>query len=118
MTAERAPKGGTTGLNGESYEGGQFLPSSARTVKGEQKSQSRKATRKQEISPYVWEVAPEGMASIYSRCEVVTKWAEWQKVLEVADLADAAFAYAGLSREQATELAERWNRGERWMPRS
>lgn len=62
----RAPKGGVRGVNGEWYEGGQFLPASERTVKGAQKP--RVGTGKKPVAPYVWEKPPaEDMLSIWDR---------------------------------------------------
>jgi hypothetical protein len=64
----RAPKGGTTGRNGERYEGGQFLPSSADTVKGSTHSGRKDAgrnrgSRKVRVSPFKWTLPP----SVYHR---------------------------------------------------
>jgi len=50
----RAKKGGEIGVNGEHYEGGQFLPSSPETVKGAQGSSSKRKApkpRKVQIAP-------------------------------------------------------------------
>lgn len=52
-TRNRAPKGGTVGVNGEFYEGGKFLPSTQRA-----KSKPPKKTGKREIEPYKWEKQP------------------------------------------------------------
>jgi len=110
----RAKSGGQIGANGEWYNGGEFLPSSEKTVKGEmKKSPAKKGTGKRQIAPFVWEVAPEGMGSIYQRYSQV--WKMENGKMEV---------FKGLNREyygekflaEAQEMAERWNRGERWMP--
>lgn len=62
----QAKKGGEKGLNGEQYKGGQFLPSSERTVKGAVKIKA--SSGKKEIAPFVWQVAPaDDMLSIYDR---------------------------------------------------
>ena len=53
----RATKGGETGMNGEWYEGGQFLPN---TEQGKKKRVKGKGTGKQQIEPFVWVVPPEG----------------------------------------------------------
>ena len=58
----RAQKGGQTGVNGEWYEGGKFLPSTKRG-----KKKPTRGTGKQEIAPYQYEVAPDGYGSIYKR---------------------------------------------------
>jgi hypothetical protein len=62
----RAKKGGEIGLNGEHYKGGQFLPSSEKTVKG--LIRIPKGSGKKEIAPYVYAYAPaDDMLSIYDR---------------------------------------------------
>ncbi len=59
MTHTRAKAGGETGINGEFYQGGQYLPSSPTTEKGAFKTSKRpKGTGKREVEPYVWEIPP------------------------------------------------------------
>lgn len=58
MSNGQARAGGEYGLNGEWYEGGQFLPSSPETVKGAQKKVKRTGGRKQQVAAYVWEIPP------------------------------------------------------------
>ncbi len=66
----QAKKGGERGLNGEWYEGGQFLPGSEKTVKGANKHEFKPPTGKQCIAPYVWEKAPkDGLLAIYARIQ-------------------------------------------------
>jgi len=68
----RARAGGEIGVNGEHYEGGQFLPST--TLPKQAPAASRKAgTGKREIAPYVWEAAPDGMRAIYSQFQHLWK---------------------------------------------
>jgi len=65
MPAGRAPKGGTTGINGEFYEGGKFLPST--TQAKSTPVQRKKGSGKAEIEPYKWEVPPsEGLRPVRS----------------------------------------------------
>ena len=107
----RAKAGGEIGVNGERYEGGQFLPS---TTLPKQAPTSRKAgTGKREIAPYVWEVAPEGMQSIYSRFSHL--WQITDGKAAVIDNAQA-LAYYKRSAEEVQAAADQWNAGERWMP--
>lgn len=62
-TQARAKKGGEIGANGEFYEGGKFI---ARTEKAKSQKEAYRATRKQNVAPYVWEVAPEaGLVAIF-----------------------------------------------------
>ena len=58
----RAIKGGQTGVNGEWYEGGQFLPE---TQLGKLPKRTKVAgTGKQEIEPYKWAVPPIGSTEL------------------------------------------------------
>ncbi len=72
LTHTRAKAGGEIGMNGERYEGGQFLPST--TLPKMTKQRSRKGSGKQEIAPYVWDVAPtENHKSIYKMVGELTQ---------------------------------------------
>ena len=108
----RAKSGGQTGINGEWYNGGEFLPSSENTVKGEMKKvQLKKGSGKREIAPFVWEVAPEGMRSIYQKYHQVWKM-EGGKMEVFKGINREYFGEAFL--QEAQKMAERWNNGERW----
>ena len=52
-TQARAPKGGTTGVNGDFYEGGKFLPNTQHPRQDCSK-QRRQWSGKVEIEPYIW----------------------------------------------------------------
>lgn len=108
----RAQKGGETGINGEEYKGGQFLPNT--TLPKGVKGNSAKATksRKQEIEPYTWEYPPEGKRSIYSQFAGL-----FGKIINgdiVVNCSDTTIAYYGKTRKEVEELANRYNNGERW----
>ena len=113
----RAQAGGEIGINGEYYKGGQFLPSSPMTIKGEVKNTNGQGTRKEEIAPYVWEIAPAyNLRSIYTWIAgTVASWKVWQVELELSNL--DALNYVGLTEEEANELVEKWNAGYRWIER-
>lgn len=67
MAAGRAKKGGETGINGEHYAGGTFLPSTTRG-KGTSAKAGKAKVRKAKTGPR-WEdfeAVPEGMRAIYS----------------------------------------------------
>lgn len=75
----RAQSGGEYGVNGSFYQGGQFLPSSEKTVKGAQKSDKRKRSggrlRKREIAPYLWAVQPyEGAVPLWQGLQTLTQF--------------------------------------------
>ncbi len=111
----RAAKGGGQGINNERYEGGQFLPSSPTTIKGEFKSgKSVASTRKEEIAPYKYELAPEGQRSIFQFFSGSA--GIWEK-RGVSFKPFEPFLKT-LSPERADflrKLIKRWNDGERWF---
>ena len=119
----RAQKGGETGVNGEAYKGGQFLPSSPETIKGEFKSAKAQAKpRKQEIALYKWEVSER--QSIWGLVEIVSKFHKTGYSKETGAqgrlewLKDFNWQAAGWTIEEvkkAKELISRWNNGERWI---
>ena len=113
-----AQAGGEIGINGEYYKGGQFLPSSPSTIKGEMKKTNGRGTRKEEIAPYTWEVAPaDNIRSIYTWIAgTVASWKVYNEELELTNL--AALDYVGLTEEAANELVEKWNAGYRWIERN
>lgn len=112
----RATRGGQHGLNGEWYEGGQFLPNT-HSQKGAHQS-GRKGTGKQEIAPYTWSVPPSDEAiSIYRNIAgTVAKWLVWQKTLTPSG-STAVYDFCGYTPEQVQELCAAWNTGKRWMTR-
>lgn len=123
----RAKKGGEYGVNGEHYDGGQFLPGSPNTIKGEmtrQKAQAQTAPRKQEIALYKWEVSEKksiwtacavGMASTFTKTGY-SKETGAQGRLSFNDSFN--WQAAGWNEDGINEIKElisRWNNGERWM---
>lgn len=108
----RATKGGETGMNGEFYAGGTFLPNT--TMGKMQKRAKVAATRKVEIAPRVWEVAPEGKRSIYTK--IAGNTAQW----DVYGVSFKPF-WPYLSQQsqevqdEALKLIELWNAGERYV---
>ncbi len=111
LTHTRAKAGGEIGMNGERYEGGQFLPST--TLPKMTVQQKRKGSGKQEIAPYVWEVAPaENQRSLYKMIETLTTLNNGR--LEAIDN-PKAYNYFGETKEAIQKLANKWNAGERWV---
>lgn len=112
----RAQAGGEIGINGEFYEGGQFLPSSPMTINGEmQKTNSRKGSRKMEVAPYKWEVAPEGMRSIFTAIGgTVARYNRNTGEMEYLGN-EQAENYFGYTSEEVISLIEKFNSGEKWM---
>lgn len=121
----QARKGGQYGKNGEWYEGGQFLPSSETTVKGEfarAKAEKQAKPRKQEIAPYKWEVSEK--KSIWKQCAVgvYTKFTKTDYSKETGSQGYLELIedrnWDGFSQEffdGLNNLIEMWNNGERWI---
>lgn len=128
----RANKGGEVGLNGERYEGGQFLPSSENTVKGALKATIRKGT-KSEVAPYTWQASPaDDMLSIYDRisylCTDNRRECEYKQGFNGLKLtvnkqsvnltSDGIQPWSDFFEnlyQWAVSLAEKFNNGERWF---
>jgi len=122
----QAKAGGQRGINGEWYEGGQFLPSSETTVKGEfargQQAQQAKP-RKQEIALYKWEVSEQ--ESIWQAVGVgaYTKFTKTgysketgaQGILETVEDTNFWQNTSEEAQNEIRELVTRWNNGERWI---
>ena len=109
-TQKRAKAGGEIGKNGEHYAGGTFLPN---TTLAKMTRTVAKGSRKVEIEPYVW-VASEGLKSLYQRIAGLVGTINRDGVA-VNDQNDTALAYLGYTRQQAQELCDRYNNGERWL---
>jgi len=122
----RAKAGGQVGKNGEWYEGGQFLPSSETTEKGQNsraKTAGQNKPRKQEIAPYKWELSDR--QAIWPKCGVgaytrfiktgYSKETGSQGYLETVEDTNFWLETPVEIQEQVRELVSRWNAGERWM---
>lgn len=102
----RAIKGGQIGKNGERYEGGQFLPNTELTKMA--RSNRRAGTGRQQISPFVWEVAPEGKKSLFQLFNVFVNWQTMQ-------INEQGCAYYRRSVDEIKSMFSRWQAGERWV---
>lgn len=109
-TKTRAAKGGEVGMNGEFYAGGTFLPN---TKLGKMSRSKPTGSGKVEIEPFVW-VASEGRKSLY-RAIAGLVGSVGRDGVAVANQNDTALRYLGVSREQAQEMCDRYNAGERWL---
>lgn len=117
MSNGRAAKGGQVGMNGLHYEGGQFLPS---TELGKLPAKTAKrATGKQEIAPYVWDVPAEGKTSVYRPISAFVDWPYYRTTgiaIAVAQIMEAYTRnYPTFDANRILLLIEAWNNGERWM---
>lgn len=122
----RAKPGGEIGANGEWYEGGKFI---ATTDHAKSVGKGHKATGRQEIEPYKWDVPPEpGMRSIWQAMSpgVFTgKSLDGRMGLNphISEHTwlyfndnDPALVEKAKARYQA--LVDRFNAGERWFKES
>lgn len=115
-TQKRAKVGGEFGANGEWYEGGKFI----NTVPENRKKEGShpKGTGKQEIAPYVWEVAPNGERSLYKK--FAGAWGRVENGVAVfaygsdIERLNHVLAYCGVTKAQAQEMLDKWNAGQRW----
>lgn len=110
----QAKAGGEYGANGEFYKGGAFINTVPENPKGAPQKK-KKATGKQEIEPYKWEVAPqEGKRSIFrllAGIEIFDK-----NTLQFSFNPDLRLHYALPEVvEQRKERIARFNAGERWI---
>lgn len=114
--ATRAKKGGEFGANGEWYEGGKFINTVPENAK--RHGSVRKGSGKQEIAPYIWEVAPaENLRSIYKQIAgILGKLDREGKVFTYA-ANPAVLNYCGKTEQEARDLIARYNAGERWIAR-
>ena len=111
---KRAAKGGEYGANGEWYEGGKFINTVPEN--GKKEGSKPKASRKQEIAPYVWEVAPEGKRSLYRQfAGVFGRVENGVAVMLYNDRLPTILNYVGRTLEEAQNILDRWNAGERWQ---
>ena len=110
---KRAKQGGELGANGEHYKGGQFI----NTIEENSKKQGspKKGSGKQEIEPYVWVVAPiAGQRSIYRKIAGTYGRVERNGRM-VLSISPVTLKFYGDDEAIVTDLAERYNAGERWV---
>jgi hypothetical protein len=103
--ANRAAKGGETGMNGEFYPGGTFLPN---TTLGKMARGAKGGAGKQEVAPYTWEVAPAaGMVSLYRQFSAL--------VTRDGQVNAQAAAHYGYTVETLSKMYAAWRAGIRWV---
>lgn len=110
ISQKRAKVGGETGKNGEFYAGGTFLPSTTLT---KMTRTVAKGSRKVQVQPYVW-VASEGRKSLFEAFAGVFGNVG-RDGLAVMTAQAETLAYYRTSRDEAQEMIDRYNKGERWL---
>jgi hypothetical protein len=102
----RAKVGGETGMNGEQYAGGTFLPNTTLGKMGT--GAKRTGGGKQMVAPYVWEIAPEGKKSLFATFREFVN-------LNTGEINGTAAAYYGRSVEDIANAYAAWKDGQRWI---
>ncbi len=114
MSTTRAKKGGELGANCEYYKGGQFLNTIEENAKGEARK-AKLGSRKQEIEPYVWAVAPaEGLRSVYRKIAGTYGRVERDGKM-VLDINPVTLSFYHDDKAAITTLCEKYNEGLRWI---
>jgi hypothetical protein len=111
----RARVGGETGMNGEHYKGGQFLPST--TLPKMVQKKRNKGSGKQEIANRIWEVPPkEGFKAIYT---IVQPFCRELISGELVPLdKQQVYDYYAVKKENVAKLANMWNNGHTWIDKA
>jgi len=116
---KQAKKGGQYGKNGEWYAGGQFLPGSERTIKGEFKVDRKKSTgaRKVVIEPGVVAIPPtENAKSLYQMVTPVFYYdIETKKLVANDNFNWQGMGWTEEGYNKRVKYAEMWNNGQRWI---
>ncbi|WP_404995409.1 hypothetical protein [Cupriavidus pauculus] len=118
MTRQRSKAGGQTGMNGEWYPAGTFLPATRLPKRGASGMTSR--TRRGLIAPGQLAEIPEDKAALFARIQhFVVPLNDEGTTLEVASRfvipGHPAIAAHFSSFEELQQLVERYNRGERFV---
>lgn len=108
----QAKKGGEVGVNGEHYKGGQFMPGSSKTKKGDRASNGGPSSRpkRQLIEPGVFVEVFEGEKTIFRG---ITAFVVVENGVMRQSASDKAVANYGLT-DTLPGLIERFNAGERY----
>ena len=107
----KAKKGGQTGINGQQYKGGQFLPASVRTEKGQHRAnRSSTKTRSLLIEPGKREPVPQGKTSIFGTIKEFVQVENGTMAITASDHSLRAYGY---TRDSIQALVSQYNNGER-----
>lgn len=109
MAQRRAKKGGEVGANGEWYEGGKWIAN----TDASKRAGYRRPTGRQPIAPGEFAVPEAGKFSLFQRWSSV--WIRDEDgSMRCRD--DLPIEYWGREYlDQAQQMADRWNAGERWV---
>ena len=126
-TQKRATRGGEFGPNGIWYNGGEFIATTELlpVSKNERDEDGAiRGTRKAEIGPYTWVIAPVGMVSLYSQLAGTVgkihggeyvKGQGWVGGWMIINTNPAALRYVGRTLAEVEAMAAAYNLGIRWI---
>lgn len=112
VSGRQARPGGEYGLNGEWYQGGQFMPASAFTVKGQHKSTASTGTGRVLVAPGEYAQPEEGKAAIFGLIREFVEPADGALVRNFRS--DDVLQNFGLTPEQLTKYIDLYNQGVRF----
>ena len=110
--SKRARKGGEIGINGETYAGGTFLPST-RLPKQGKAARLPPAVGRCLVEPGVFAISPTGTPAIFSSIAQIST-ANADGTRSPFPATHPFFAYSG-NFEETAALCDRFNAGERWL---
>lgn len=109
----KANKGGQIGINGQQYKGGQFLPASPRTVKGQHRASiSSTKPRSALTEPGKVEVLPPGKKAIFGTIRAFVQIENGTMAITASDHSLSAYGYTHASMQA---LIDMYNTGERFI---
>lgn len=113
----RAIAGGQVGMNGEQYQGGQFLPNTdapkGTFTRAQIKAIEKARSRKHCVAYGCYEVAPvDGVVAIFQRLAGVLADFRNDRPVAIVD----ACKHMGVDTRKVQAWCDAWVRGERWMP--
>lgn len=107
----KAKKGGQTGINGQQYKGGQFLPASKHTVKGQQRAGKASTRPRSDLTePGKIEMLPPGKKAIFGTIRAFVHVENGTMAITASDHSLSAYGY---TRDSMQTLVDQYNTGER-----
>ncbi|EJL7720715.1 hypothetical protein ACNJ8R_004169 [Cronobacter sakazakii] len=107
----KAKKGGQTGINGQQYKGGQFLPASKHTVKGQMRTRKASSKRRTGLTePGKVEQLPPGKKAIFGTIRAFVQIENGTMAITASDHSLSAYGY---TRDSMQALVDQYNTGER-----
>ncbi len=107
----KAKKGGQAGVNGQQYKGGQFLPASKHTVKGQYRAGKASVKSHSALTePGKIDVIPPGTKAIFGTIRAFVQIENGTMAITASDHSLSAYGY---TRDSMQALVDQYNTGER-----